>query len=619
MVPGRKFPTQFGHSKSGRILLFVATVGFVLTMGISFFNLRKYEELGRIELSETTWVVAQTRYEFLRFTGTLDLYVQPTSTLSKDQLLHRFDILWSRLPLFLEGPESARYAAVPGLQDSVRRLAATLEAMEPRLRDLRKGDLEMYETLRREFDVQAGPLGEVIVSALVQDEGKTIFFNASLERTYLALMIAFAGVLASGTGLIILLLRETAAARRAETSAQAATLQLRVALDSIADGFVLYDQRGRLVLYNDKFVDFCRPAASMIKPGTGFEDILRAQVDAGDIQAALLDPEHWIEQRRSRHYNPVGSFEQSMTCGQWLQISERRTPDGGIVGILTDITELKRRETALREAKEIADQANRAKTAFLATMSHELRTPLNAIIGFSDMIAEEVLGPMGNPRYAEYVEDIRTSGRHLLAIINDILDMAKIESGRLEMSEELFGLEDLIKDTFRLLRAGAAGIELSLEPCAESLLVLCDQQLIRQILLNLYSNALKFTPPGGMVRTRIDRGTDGSAQVRISDTGIGIAREYLAQVMQPFVQLESHLHRRHDGTGLGLPLVKAMVELHGGRFELDSEPGTGTTATVIIPACRTFGTKPSRPQASRPAASLTHSSKDPLHDEFAPP
>jgi signal transduction histidine kinase len=567
-----------GHAIGGRLLLCVATLGFVLTIGVSFLKLRQYEAIGRIELSETTWTAAQIRYEFLRFTTTLDLYVQPSSDLSNDDLLDRFDILWSRLPLFLEGPEGKRYAAVPGLQNAVRRLLATLEALEPRLREFRKGDFGQYDALRQEFAGQAASLGELIVSALVQDEGNTIFFNTTLEQMYLTLMIAFAGVLVSGTGLIALLLRETAAARAAENTAQAAGLRLRVAIDSIPDGFVLYDAADRLVLCNDKFVEFCRPAANVI----------RTLVTAGALSTAHGDVDHRVTRWRDRGGDSTASFEERMTDGRWLRISEQRTPDGGVVSVLTDITELKQREEALRDAKDSADRANHAKTAFLATMSHELRTPLNAVIGFSDMMAQEVFGPIGDPHYAEYAQDIRNSGQHLLAIINDILDMAKIESGKLEMSEARFALSDLITDAVRLLRerARAAGIELVVEIGAEPLVLQGDRQLIRQVLLNLYSNALKFTPPGGRVHTEIDRRPDGSVVVRITDTGIGIARADLVRVLEPFVQVENYLQRRHDGTGLGLPLVKAMVELHGGTFELDSVLGGGTTAAVTFPACR---------------------------------
>jgi signal transduction histidine kinase len=601
-------------------LLCIATLGFVLTMGISFLKLREYEEIGRIELSETTWAAAQIRYEFLRFTSTLDLYVQPSSGLSKDDLLHRFDILFSRLPVFLEGPEGQRYAAVPNLQNTVRGLLMTLESLEPRLRELRKGDFERYDTLRQEFADQATSLSELIVSALVQDEGSTTYFNTALEQTYLTLMIAFAGVLVSGTGLIALLLRETAAARAAEKAAQAAGLRLRVAIDSIPDGFVLYDAADCLILCNDKFVEFCQPAADVIRPGVSFEDVIRTLVAAGALSGASGDVDSRVAQRRDLCTASTGSFEERMADGRWLRISEQRTPDGGVVSVLTDITELKRREEALRDAKDNADRANHAKTAFLATMSHELRTPLNAVIGFSDMMAQEVFGPIGDPHYAEYAQDIRNSGQHLLAIINDILDMAKIESGKLEMAEAWFALSDLITETLRLLRARAraAGIELMVEMGAELSVLQGDRQLIRQVLLNLYSNALKFTLPGGRVHTEIDRRSDGSVVVRITDTGIGIAPADLARVLQPFVQVENYLQRRHEGTGLGLPLVKAMIELHGGTFKLDSVLGAGTTATVTFPACRISPLSPSSSELclSSPPASLLNNHP---HDTLVAP
>ena len=575
-----------------RIVLCLLMVGVMASMATSIVKLRTYEEIGRIELSDTTWLVAQTRFEFFRFASTLDLYAQPGSGVTKEDLMQRLDVLWSRLPLFIEGRDSQRYAAVPGLQELVSGLMAMLKDIEPALHELGKGEVDAYRTLRQRFDQKAKPLDDLIVSALVRDEGKSIFVNTQLEQVHQELNLSLAGLVVSGLGLILLLFRENLSVHRAEALAKSAVHRLRVAIDSVGDGFVLFDGDNRLVLCNRQYQELHAPISDLFMPGCRFEDIQRALVDGWVIPDACRDPDGWIAARMALHRNPRGAFELALSDDRWVRISERRTQDGGSVGIVTDITELKQREFALQEAKDVADRANKAKTSFLANMSHELRTPLNAIIGFSEIMVAQLMGPLGSDRYAEYAADIHQSGKLLLALINDILDMAKIEAGRLELSEEVVRLDAVTADVVRMLRHRAAegGVELSYDLPPGNCLVRADERMLRQILLNLLSNAVKFTPAGGRVTVALAHDTAGGLQVRISDTGIGIAPEDIDRVMQPFVQLENHLQRRYEGTGLGLSLVKAMVELHGGSFRLLSEAGFGTTAVVTLPPERVGGT-----------------------------
>jgi PAS domain S-box-containing protein len=261
----------------------------------------------------------------------------------------------------------------------------------------------------------------------------------------------------------------------------------------------------------------------------------------------------------------------------------------GYRGTATDVTELRKREVGLRMAKEMAEMASRAKTEFLANMSHELRTPLNAIIGFAEVMHMELLGSIGNQQYRGYVGDIHDSARHLLGLINDILDVAKIEAGRVELSESTIQVKALFDAVARLIRERSVRAEVRLEMSVQPDLppLLADERKLKQILINLLSNAVKFTPAGGAIRMAAARDpADGDLVITVADTGIGIALADIHRAMEPFGQVDNPINRKFRGTGLGLPLTKGLVELHGGSFDLESTPGVGTTVTIRLPAHR---------------------------------
>lgn len=252
------------------------------------------------------------------------------------------------------------------------------------------------------------------------------------------------------------------------------------------------------------------------------------------------------------------------------------------------VTGLEQRETGLRAAKEEAESANRSKSEFLANISHELRTPLNAVIGFSDLMRNEIHGPLGAPQYADYLNDIHGSGSHLLEIINDVLDMSKVEAGRMDLYETEFDLRAALEACVRMTseRASVGGVTVECKMPADLPGLYADGRLVRQMVLNLLTNAIKFTGKGGTVtlETRID--PEGHCVVCVADTGIGIAPEYLDSIMQPFVQVDSGIDRKYEGTGLGLSLVKSMAELHDATVDIESASGVGTTVTIRFPASR---------------------------------
>lgn len=258
---------------------------------------------------------------------------------------------------------------------------------------------------------------------------------------------------------------------------------------------------------------------------------------------------------------------------------------------------------AMKRAKEEAEAASRAKSEFIAMVSHELRTPLNAIIGFSDLMAQEVMGPLGADSYRGYVRDINASGAHLLGVINDILDLSKAEAGMLMLRREHVDVAALVEEVARMVRQRAAtsGIAFTVDGPPAGCFVQADEQKVKQMLVNLLSNALKFTQPGGSVALRVES-LGEQLHFVVQDSGIGIATRDIERVLTPFVQADSSLARKYEGTGLGLPLVKAMAELHGGRLILESVEGVGTTATIVLPVDAVDEARVDAPRLSRPAA-----------------
>jgi cell cycle sensor histidine kinase DivJ len=257
---------------------------------------------------------------------------------------------------------------------------------------------------------------------------------------------------------------------------------------------------------------------------------------------------------------------------------------GDIVAVTRDISERKRQERALIEARDAAESASRAKTAFLANMSHELRTPLNAIIGFSEVMTQEIFGPVGSPRYHEYVRLIHESGGHLLELINSVLDMSKVEAGKFELYEELFDLEEAASSAARFVaqaaERGGVAVKLALTPAAH--MAFADKRAVKQMLINLIANGVKFTPRGGDVRIAARVG-GGGLEIAVADSGTGIAKADLERLGRPFAQVEGAQTRSKEGTGLGLALVKSLAAMHGGEMVLASVLGEGTTVTLRLP------------------------------------
>ena len=373
-------------------------------------------------------------------------------------------------------------------------------------------------------------------------------------------------------------------ARRVETEASLIRTEQRLmdAIESMPDGLVLLDPDRRFVMCNSRYREFYPQLASRLTPGTPASEI----VGTGAEEAEPYD-----------HNTPTGTAmaavlgsgqitpdqECQLATGRWIRVSDRSTREGGLVGIRTDITSLKLNEEALREASRRAGAANLAKSQFLANMSHELRSPLNVIIGFAEMIESQMFGSLGSPKYEEYIRDIRESGQHLLALINDILDLSKIEADKYVLYPEPLCVPTLVRTCLRSfrLRAEEAGVRLEYSG-GDIPRITADERAIKQVLINLLSNAIKFTPSGGTITLQAAV-EDQVVVVSVTDTGHGIPAADLPRIGQPFEQSVKPDGKQNEGTGLGLALSRRLVELHSGSLEIRSQEGAGTEVTVRLP------------------------------------
>ena len=388
-----------------------------------------------------------------------------------------------------------------------------------------------------------------------------------------------------------------------------ADMRLRDAIETIPEAFVLWDADDRLVLCNSHFQRLHKLPDSAVAPGTSYETV---------IEVGCM-PEVRTRQPETRAVTPgARTFEAQLDDGNWLHISERRTKDGGYVSVGTDITRIKEHEQKLvendlrlratvidlkrtqatlekqaieladlaqkyAEEKDRAEEANQAKSKFLANMSHELRTPLNAIIGFSEIMGSGMFGTLGSEKYDEYCHDILTSGQYLLEVINDILDMSKIEAGRMKLDMEPLDLAKTLAESVRVVSGRADDKNLLLDArIDDDISIVADRRAVKQVIVNLLSNAVKFTPDGGRVMVRSHVLAD-SIVLMIADTGIGIAPHSLRKLGKPFEQVESQLTKTYAGSGLGLAIAKSLTSLHGGSMRLRSKLGTGTVVRVTLP------------------------------------
>jgi PAS domain S-box-containing protein len=526
------------------------------------------------------------------------------------------------------------------------------------------------------------------------------FLNCAIAAGFLGMtgLELFVALLVGAAVGALVMLREK---MRADT-------RLRNAISALPAGIAFFDRKDRLYLWNDAWSAASGNAASLLRRGVQFRELLRAQLQDGHYAEAAGRETQWIDERLATRAVGAGAREQDLGNGRWHRVQDRRTADGGTVSICADVTDARRGEAsfklmfdnnpvpmwlwegssqlrlldlnqaaldhlgytrdaiagltvfdllsdeerpalnamiasgivrpydgermwrprrvdgtlrfampyihilptqgtphfvgaivdvtervaaeqelrhnaqALSAALDKAEGASRAKSEFLAAMSHELRTPLNAILGFSDILQKQLFGPVGNQRYLDYAQNIHGSGEHLLGLINDILDLARLDAGQLQLSLEPVDIIEVVESCELAVALQADKGQLRLTHSVEPVTLRADTRRLRQMLLNLLSNAIKFTPEGGEVAIDTARSSEGFA-ISVRDTGIGMAREDVPKAMERFGQIDASLSRKYEGTGLGLPLTQRLAELHGANFAIQSEPGHGTRVTITFP------------------------------------
>jgi len=403
------------------------------------------------------------------------------------------------------------------------------------------------------------------------------------------------------TGALMVGLRQR---ERVEDERATARRTLENALESMSDGFVMFDPSDRLIACNSRYKDFYKISAPFIVPGALFDDIMREGALRGQYPQARGDIETFVAESKAFHRGNNPPMERLLPDGRWVLITERRTPDGGVVGIRTDITPLKRAMQDLATARDTARAAGEAKSQFLARMSHELRTPLNGILGFSELLLDDT---RLQDDQRDKLRTLHNAGKHLLELVNGLLDLSKIESGRMELARRAFPLQEVIQSSAALVAPDIMRkkleFTLNLDPRLPKS-VLGDPTRLRQVILNLLSNAVKFTPSGGSIYFIARQKEQERLRLEVRDTGPGISPENQRLIFKDFVQIASMTQSEALGTGLGLAITSRLVKQMGGEIGCQSNSGAGSTFWIEIPLVMAEmpekAPEPPRPDPSMP-------------------
>jgi PAS domain S-box-containing protein len=537
--------------------------------------------------AEDRWSVFRTQLEFFRVISAVDRAALGDPEAGLSEVKERVDLLYSRLDALKNYRDKEGFLRLPAYQPTLAMIDHVIEVADATL-PTESGPGVSAETVAL-LEEALAPVGDQIAELQRQVLAATAEDNDALRSkiatqseleiaALLALIVASLGAVGGLVWNNRRLARLTAAAQLSEA-------RLRGFMDNAPATMALMDPDGRYLLLNPRVEQLHGRAATAMLGRTETEI-------AGEDEAAATGA---IEREAVSTGQSASGEVRHRRDGRDLWSAEIRFPIVDAAGRLNaigaiglDISSQKRTEAALKAATQRAEAANRAKSDFLANMSHELRTPLNAIIGFADIIASETFGPHATARYREYATDIVSSGHHLLDLVADILDLSKVEAGQYPLSEARCQPKNIAESALFFIRERAAARRLALtidiEPDLPDLYA--DRRALLQVLVNLLANAVKFTPEGGRIRLAVERHPSGGLAFVVSDTGIGIAAEDLPRVLEPFGQVDDPYVQRRDGTGLGLPIAKALAEKHNGTLTIESTLGVGTVVTILLPASR---------------------------------
>ncbi len=553
--------------------------------------------LGRQALTQNASNAARNRLEMQRsteiFFTDLDAARQRSISEQAVTLIGEIEVLvraWSdkRMIAYNQGLTPARWQEMDNISAQVTQRFD--ELIEIATRD----GFEQRQRVTNVIQDSRGTAAIMTVIALIASAVVTVALAGVITRP-LSIAAAAAGRIADGdmdaeipeaadeeTGILLNTMRVMQQniremMQREVAQRKSAQIRLIEAIEKSSEAVVLLDSDNRILIASSQIGDFFPNCDGRKLPGMPFDE----------FRTLIGEPETGGGKRKGKASMGRKPTEQQLPDGRWVRSSGSPTQDGGAILFWTEITALKRREAKLRAAKKQAEAASEAKTNFLTNMSHELRTPLNAIIGFSEVIATETFGAIGQPRYKDYANDVLRSSHHLLDVINDILDISKNEAGKLQVKHETVALAEVIHDSLHIVRDWfeRSDVEISVETPNTDLKVRGDAARLRQVLLNILSNAVKFTDAGGTVSITAAR-RSGKAVIEVVDTGIGMRPKDIPTAIAMFGQIDSTLARKYEGTGLGIPLSKAIIELHEGTLDIASTFGEGTTVTITLPVAR---------------------------------
>ena len=566
MVPKDAVFAEWRKTASLTVALFVLNAGMLIIILYAYFS-----QAARAQIADNIYLKSHERIDLALIRGKCGLW---------DWDIVRGKMYWSRSMYELLGYEVCK---------------ATLSFGEV-ARIIHPEDGDMFELANQVVMREVDHIDRVF--RMRHADGRWIWMRARAQ------VVDTEATEIQMTGIAVDITEQRHLALRSEASDQ----RLRAAIENITESFVLWDANDRLVMCNSKYQHDNGLSDRDVLPGTAREELKE--------RMATFVSERLLASTNGSRVS--ASYERQLADGRWLHVNELTTRDGGMVSVGSDITKIKQHQEKLMESErrlkatihdlslarrsekersgelielnrkymketERAETANRTKSEFLANMSHELRTPLNAVIGFSELMEGRLFGPMGSPHYEEYARDINSSGKYLLGVINDILDMSKIEAGQFSMDREEIDLCPLIRETVQVVSLQARQKSITFDTqIAEQMTLFADRRAVKQIVINLLSNAVKFTSEGGRISVRA-RNASGALTLSIEDNGCGIPKEALGKLGRPFEQVQNQFSKNHSGSGLGLAISRSLAELHGGALKIRSTEGIGTIVSVRIP------------------------------------